>query len=140
MRHLTKSHEDVFQENGVKRLHEIGKYLSYLRCRKMFISSYLGDTVNINCNKSSDNCYQNVCYREVPALDDIKTLVMCLQAIHFLIKEPSSTLLVKMDAKMDQINEHGLGSGLTSSNAEDLMQVAFSEEIIKEKVPFNEKG
>ena len=116
----------------------------------MFISSYFGDTVNINCNKSCDNCYQNVCYREVPALDDIKKLVMCLQAIHFLIKEPSSTLLVKTfvgsrckmvkNAKMDQINEHGLGSGLTSSNAEDLTQVAFSEEIIEEKVPFNEKG
>ena len=116
----------------------------------MFISSYFGDTVNINCNKSCDNCYQNACYREVPALDDIKKLVMCLQAIHFLIKEPSSTLLVKTfvgsqckmvkDAKTDQTNEHELDSGLTSSNAEDLMQVAFSEEIIEEKVPFNEKG
>ena len=86
----------------------------------------------------------------MPALDDIKKLVMCLLAIHFLSKELSFTLLVKTfvgsqckmvkDARMDQINEHGLGSGLTSSNAEDILQVAFSEEIIEEKVPFNEKG
>ena len=44
------------------------------------------------------------------------------------------------DAKLDQINEHRLGSELTSSNVEDIMQVAFSEEMMKEKVPFNEKS
>ena len=73
---------------------------------------------------------------------------MCLQVIHFLNKKPSSTLLVKTfvgsqckmvkDAKLDQINEHRLGSELTSSN--DEMQVAFSEEIMEEKVPFNKRA
>ena len=41
------------------------------------------------------------------------------------------------DAKLDQINEHRLGSELTSSNVEDIIQ--FSEEIMEDKVPFKEK-
>ena len=152
LKHLTKNSDDTFRENGVRHLHQIQQYLTYLQCRKQFISNYLGDPLDVQkgYNQSCDHCIQGVRYREITANDDMRKLVICLQAVYGKIREPSIQLLLKTfvgsqckivkDAKLDEINEHGLGSGPTTSHAEDLLQVAFNEELAEEKVPFNPTG
>ena len=41
--------------------------------------------IQVECNQSCDNSIQGVRYRELPANDDIRKLLVCLQAICYKI-------------------------------------------------------
>ena len=77
--------------------------------------------------------------------DELKKLIQCLQSICFLVKEQSQEVVIKTfvgstaifitDFKLNEINENGIDSGLSASDAEGPLLIALDNEIVRENVP-----
>ena len=152
LKHLVKNEEESFRLFGISRLHKMAQYVQHLRCRKRFICHYFRDQVpqGGDCNNSCDNCINKQRYRELPVNEEIRKFVQCLQSISLIQKEPSIDLVMKTfvgskakvvsDAGLNLIHEHGIGTGVSTLDAENLIYVAVHEEILKEVVPYNRSG
>ena len=150
LKHLMQNEEEAFRQQGVKRANKMYQYTQHLRCRKQFICTYFGYPMPGECSLSCDNCMNGQRYRELNVKDDIGKLVQCVQAISVHIREPTTKILVKTfvgskskivtDAKLHELNEHGIGHGYSAADTENILQVAFNEDIVQEFVPYNKLG